>query len=128
MSHASPNLADRTWRYRNRLLRKFKTHYGKYYDKEQKYIQILGIDTTNQRTDSADPFLDNHEFLHLGNPVITSANVMQFRKRNQFRWLPEKLPAFLLLPAPECAGWWAMLPTSGVAPILRPTLNERCIR
>lgn len=76
------------------LLRKFKTHYGKYYDKEQKYIQILGIDTTNQRTDSADPFLENHEFLHLGNPVITSANVMQFRKRNQFRWLPEDLPAF----------------------------------
>ncbi len=76
------------------LLRKFKTHYGKYYDKEQKYIQILGIDTTNQRTDSADPFLENHEFLHLGNPVITSANVMQFRKRNQFRWLPDDLPAF----------------------------------
>lgn len=76
------------------LLRKFKTHYGKYYDKEQKYIQILGIDTTNQRTDSSDPFLENHEFLHLGNPVITSANVMQFRKRNQFRWLPDDLPAF----------------------------------
>ncbi|HEX4022094.1 MAG TPA: tubulin-like doman-containing protein [Acidobacteriaceae bacterium] len=76
------------------LLRKFKTHYGKYYDKEQRYIQILGIDTTNQRTDSADPFLENHEFLHLGNPVITSANVMQFRKRNQFRWLPNDLPAF----------------------------------
>jgi hypothetical protein len=76
------------------LLRKFKTHYGKYYDKEQRYIQILGIDTTNQRTDSADPFLENHEFLHLGNPVITSANVMQFRKRNQFRWLPDDLPAF----------------------------------
>lgn len=76
------------------LLRKFKTHYGKYYDKEQRYIQILGIDTTNQRTDSADPFLDNHEFLHLGNPVITSANVMQFRKRNQFRWVPDDLPAF----------------------------------
>lgn len=76
------------------LLRKFKTHYGKYYDKEQRYIQILGIDTTNQRTDTADPFLENHEFLHLGNPVITSANVMQFRKRNQFRWLPDDLPAF----------------------------------
>lgn len=76
------------------LLRKFKTHYGKYYDKEQRYIQILGIDTTNQRTDRADPFLENHEFLHLGNPVITSANVMQFRKRNQFRWVPDDLPAF----------------------------------
>lgn len=76
------------------LLRKFKTHYGRYYDKEQRYIQILGIDTTNQRTDSSDPFLENHEFLHLGNPVITSANVMQFRKRNQFRWLPDDLPAF----------------------------------
>lgn len=76
------------------LLRKFKTHYGKYYDKEQRYIQILGIDTTNQRTDSSDPFLENHEFLHMGNPVITSANVMQFRKRNQFRWLPDDLPAF----------------------------------
>lgn len=76
------------------LLRKFKTHYGKYYDKEQRYIQILGIDTTNQRTDRSDPFLENHEFLHLGNPVITSANVMQFRKRNQFRWVPDDLPAF----------------------------------
>jgi hypothetical protein len=75
------------------VLRKFKNQFLKFYDREQRYVRLLGIDTASQEETEA-PKLENHEFLHLGNPVVTSAQIAAWKNSDPFRWMPPDLPPF----------------------------------
>lgn len=77
------------------VLRKFKNHYVKFYDRDQKYIRLLGIDTAEQM-DSGDEMLSQQEFLHLGNPRISAKMVLEHRNTPSFDWLDPELPAFTI--------------------------------
>jgi hypothetical protein len=79
------------------ILRKFKRRYADLYDRDQRYIKLLGIDTAEQIA-SSDPFLKKSEFLHLGDPSVDVSEIIAQRDDNPcLSWVQDRVPPFQIV-------------------------------